>query len=61
MKHQTIFIFQNKFLKNMLILSKLKNSHYFLIKDFNRFMANKTKHREKSIFVNIVYNAFLAK
>ena len=31
-------------------LSNLKNSHYVLIKDFNRFMTNKTKYYDEKHF-----------
>lgn len=44
----------------LLILSNTKNLHYFLIKEFNRFMNNKTKHHGKNIFVSIVHNVSLA-
>ena len=63
MKHHTVFVLQNKLLESMLIYycyRILKIIVIFLIKDFNRFMANKTKYHRKNIFVNIAYNAFLA-
>ena len=34
----------------LLLLSNSKNYHYVLIKDFNGFMTNKTKHRGKNHF-----------
>ena len=36
-------------------------SHYIWIKGFNRFVYNKTKHKEKNIFVSAVYNALAMK
>ena len=53
MKHHTVFILHNKLLENMLIYNYcrvLKNFHYVLIKDFNRFMTDKTKHHGKKHF-----------
>ena len=38
---------------DLLLLSKSKNLHYDLIKDFNRFMTKKTKHLAENIFINI--------
>ena len=47
---------------DLLLLSNSKSSHYVLIKDFNRFMTNKTKHHgKKRSFFDIIFNAFLAK
>lgn len=46
--------------KNHVGLMNTKNLHYFLIKEFNRFMNNKTKHHGKNIFVNIAHNVSLA-
>ena len=34
----------------LLLLSNTKNLHYVLIKDFNRFMTNTTKHHSKKKF-----------
>ena len=34
-------------------MSDARNSHYVLIKDFNRFMTNKTKHGKKT-FLSIL-------
>ena len=45
---------------DLLQLSNSKISCYLLIKIFDRFMINKTRHHGKNIFVNIVYNGFLA-
>ena len=42
----------------LLLITNENNLHYVLIKDFNRFITNKTNHHiGKHIFLNIVYNA----
>ena len=43
---------------DLLQLSNSKNYHV-LIKDFNRFMTNKTKHHGKKHFFDIAYKTFL--
>ena len=63
MEQYTVFVLQNKLLKNrlvLLLLSNFKNSHCVLVKYFNTFMTNTRKHHGKKHFVNIAYNAFLA-
>ena len=35
---------------NLLLITEEKNKHYVLIKDFNKFMYNQTKHKEKKHF-----------
>ena len=35
---------------NILLITEEKNKHYILIKDFNNFMYNKTKHKERKHF-----------
>ena len=35
---------------NLLLIEKDENKHYVLIKDFNKFMYNKTKHKERKHF-----------
>ena len=35
---------------DLLILLNTRNLHYILIKYFNRFMTNKTKHHDKKHF-----------
>ena len=35
---------------NLLLITEEKNKHYELIKDFNNFMYNKTKHKERKHF-----------
>ena len=52
-KHSTEFMHLNKILIYY-YLSNSKNSYYFLMKDFESFMTNKTKHRGKKVFVDIV-------
>ena len=45
---------------DLLLLLSTKNSHYVLIKDFNKFTTNKTKQHGKKNFVDITYNTSLA-
>ena len=35
---------------NLLLITENKNNHYVLIKDFNKFMCNQTKHKERKHF-----------
>ena len=35
---------------NLLLITEDKNKHYVLIEDFNKFMFNKTKHKESKHF-----------
>ncbi|XP_068675675.1 uncharacterized protein [Montipora foliosa] len=35
---------------NLLLITENKNNHYVLIKDFNKFMYNQTKHKERKQF-----------
>ena len=35
---------------NLLLITEDENKHYVLIKDFNTFMFNKTKHKERKHF-----------
>ena len=35
---------------NLLLITENKNNHYVLIKDFNKFMYNQTKHKERKHF-----------
>ena len=48
-----LFIYQIKNLKTMylLLITDINKSHYVYIKDFNRFICNKTKFRTKNVFV----------
>ena len=47
-----IYISKEKYEKHMelLLITKDENKHYVLIKDFNRFMYNQTKHEHKKHF-----------
>ena len=35
---------------NLLLITDDENKHYVLMKDFNKFMYNQTKHRERKYF-----------
>lgn len=35
---------------NLLLIAEEKKKHYVLIKDFNKLMYNKTKHRDRKHF-----------
>ena len=47
-----IFVFKEEYDKhmNLLLITEDKNEHYVLIKDFNRFMFNQTKHENRKHF-----------
>ena len=47
-----IYISKEKYEDHMelLLITKDKNKHYVLIKDFNKFMYNQTKHKERKHF-----------
>ena len=47
-----VYISKEKFKKhiNMLLITEGENKHYVLIKDFNKFMFNKTKHQHRKHF-----------
>ena len=47
-----IFVSKEKYdrLMNLLLITENDNKHYVLIKDFNTFMFNKTKHKERKHF-----------
>ena len=57
------FLLDQKFNDNMdfLLISIEFKSHYVYIKDFDRFMFNKTKNRNKNIFVSVVYSISVVK
>ena len=40
----------NEKVLNLLLISDGQKKHYVLIKDFNRMMCNKTKHKERKHF-----------
>ena len=47
-----VYISKEKFdgMLNLLLITKGKEHHYVLIKDFNKFMYNQTKHKERKHF-----------
>ncbi|KAL9959301.1 hypothetical protein ACROYT_G032614 [Oculina patagonica] len=47
-----IFVSKEKYDKemNLLLVTENENKHYVLIKDFNKFMYNQTKHKERKHF-----------
>ena len=47
----------NKFSINLLLITENENKHYILIKDFNDFMYNQTKHKEE-IFLCALFTMF---
>ena len=53
-----IYVSKEKYEDHMelLLITDDEDEHYVLIKDFNKFMYNKAKHKEKSIFVCTVCN-----
>ena len=46
---------------DLLLIAIENKSHYVYIKDFNRFMCNKTKNKNKKTFANVVYNVLVMK
>ena len=44
---------------NLLMITDENKSHYVCIKDFNRFMCNKSN--KKNTFASIVYNVLVVK
>ena len=55
------FISKQKFenCMDLLIINDENKSHYVYIKDFSRFMFNKTKHKNKNTFADIVYSVLM--
>ena len=53
-----IFVSKEKYEKHMelLLITENENKHYVLIKDFNRFMYNQTKHKEKKTSACIAFS-----
>ena len=47
-----IFLSEEKYDRemNLLLITENENNHYVLIKDFNRFMYNQTKHKDRKHF-----------
>ena len=44
---------------DLLMIADENKSHYVYIKDFNRFMRNKTKNKDKKFFAIIAYNVLV--
>ena len=40
----------------LLLITENENEHYVLMKDFNRFMYNQTKHKDKNTSACIVFS-----
>ena len=55
-----IYISKEKFedQMNLLLITDDENKHYVLIKDFNKFMYNQTKHRERKHFCMFCLQCF---
>ena len=43
---------------NLLLITKDENKHYVLIKDFNKFCYNQTKHKEKKTLLHVLFTMF---
>ena len=58
-----VYLSDQKFHNSMdlLLISNENKSHYVYIKDFNRFMFNKTRCKNKNIFANVVCNVLVMK
>ena len=58
-----VYVSDQKFKRvlDLLLISEKNKSHYVYIKDFNRFMCNKAKNKNKNIFANVVYNVLVMK
>ena len=48
----------NEQVLNVLLISNEEKSHYVYIKDFNRLMYSRTKHKEKKTFLNVMFTKF---
>ena len=46
---------------NLLLITEGENRHYVLIKDFNKFMYNQTKHKERKNFCMYCLQCFSSK
>ena len=51
----------NEDVLNQLLITKDEKKHHVLIKDFNSFMYNKTKHEHRKFFACIAYNVLVVK
>ena len=58
-----IYVSDEKFGNSMdlLLITDENKSHYVYIKDFNRFMCNKMKNKNKFFFANVVYSVLVVK
>ena len=48
----------NEQVLNVLLISNEEKSQYVYIKDFNRLMYSRTKHKEKKTFLNVMFTKF---
>ena len=48
-------------IKNLLLVTDENKSHYVYIKDFDRFMFYKTKHKNKNVFARVAYSVLVVK
>ena len=48
----------NKQELNVLLISNEEKSHYGFIKDFNRLMYSKTKHKDRKHFLYVMFTKF---
>ena len=46
---------------NLLLINEKSKSHYVFIKDFNKIMFSKTKHKDKKHFCRHVYKILILK
>ena len=46
---------------DLLMITDENKSHYVYIKDFNRFICNKTNNKNKKHLASIVYNVLVDK
>ena len=46
---------------NLLLITEKDKSHYVFIKDFNRLMFSRTKHKDKNTIAWLVYKVSLKK
>ena len=53
-----VYVSKEKFsdMLNLLLITKGKEQHYVLMKDFNKFMCNQTKHKEGKHFCEYYYH-----
>ena len=58
-----VYVSDQKFHNSMdiLLISDENKSHYVYIKDFNRFICNKTKNKNKKYFCKCVYSVLVVK